>query len=165
MFLLLKYVGKLPFDICYIRACLKNHSRNLHAPLCGIFHPNSVVVARVFENHSWHTRRDDHEKRKWKADHRWKRDLRTGSGMRPQKEPAERQREWRKPEKEKWPDVRSAPVKTWKEKWKNEIKEKTIAEIASAENRKKSEALMKKGQRPRASVPICNVTSASASVS
>ena len=28
------------------RACLKNHSRNLHAPLCGIFHPNSVVVAR-----------------------------------------------------------------------------------------------------------------------
>ena len=23
MFLLLKYVGKLPFDICYIRACLK----------------------------------------------------------------------------------------------------------------------------------------------
>ena len=27
------------------RACLKNHSRNLHAPLCGIFHPNSVAVA------------------------------------------------------------------------------------------------------------------------
>ncbi|MFZ2688161.1 MAG: DUF6783 domain-containing protein [Blautia wexlerae] len=26
--------------------CLKNHSRNLHAPLCGIFHPNSVAVAR-----------------------------------------------------------------------------------------------------------------------
>ena len=25
---------------------MKNHSRNLHAPLCGIFHPNSVVVAR-----------------------------------------------------------------------------------------------------------------------
>ncbi|MEJ8774051.1 DUF6783 domain-containing protein [Blautia sp. HCN-1074] len=24
--------------------CLKNHSRNLHAPLCGIFHPNSVAV-------------------------------------------------------------------------------------------------------------------------
>ncbi|WP_368187327.1 DUF6783 domain-containing protein, partial [Blautia wexlerae] len=23
--------------------CLKNHSRNLHAPLCGIFHPNSVA--------------------------------------------------------------------------------------------------------------------------
>ncbi|WP_416386562.1 DUF6783 domain-containing protein, partial [Blautia faecis] len=22
------------------RACLKNHSRNLHAPLCGRFHPN-----------------------------------------------------------------------------------------------------------------------------
>ena len=29
-----------------VRACLKNHSRNLHAPLCGIFYPNSVVVAR-----------------------------------------------------------------------------------------------------------------------
>ena len=29
-----------------IRACLKNHSRNLHAPLCGIFCPNSVIVAR-----------------------------------------------------------------------------------------------------------------------
>ena len=28
------------------RACLKNHSRNLHAPLCGIFHPNSVAAAR-----------------------------------------------------------------------------------------------------------------------
>ena len=28
------------------RACLKNHSRNLHAPLCGIFCPNSVAVAR-----------------------------------------------------------------------------------------------------------------------
>ncbi|MBS6878201.1 MAG: CYTH domain-containing protein [Ruminococcus sp.] len=27
-------------------ACLKNHSRNLHAPLCGIFCPNSVAVAR-----------------------------------------------------------------------------------------------------------------------
>ena len=28
------------------RACLKNHSRNLHAPLCGKFVPNSVAVAR-----------------------------------------------------------------------------------------------------------------------
>ena len=28
------------------RACLENHSRNLHAPLCGIFRPNSVAVAR-----------------------------------------------------------------------------------------------------------------------
>ena len=33
-------------DINITRACLKNHSRNLHAPLCGIFHPNSVAVAR-----------------------------------------------------------------------------------------------------------------------
>ena len=30
------------------RACLKNHSRNLHAPLCGILCPNSVVVVSVF---------------------------------------------------------------------------------------------------------------------
>ena len=30
----------------YARACLKNHSRNLYAPLCGRFHPNSVAVAR-----------------------------------------------------------------------------------------------------------------------
>ena len=29
-----------------LRTCLKNHSRNLHAPLCGIFCPDSVVVAR-----------------------------------------------------------------------------------------------------------------------
>ena len=29
-----------------VRACLKNHSRNLHAPFCGIFYPNSVAVAR-----------------------------------------------------------------------------------------------------------------------
>ena len=28
------------------RACLKKHSCNLHAPLCGIFCPNSVAVAR-----------------------------------------------------------------------------------------------------------------------
>ena len=42
----------LYIEICPIfkyncsRAYLKNHSRNLHAPLCGIFHPNSVAVAR-----------------------------------------------------------------------------------------------------------------------
>ena len=28
-----------------VRVCLKNHSHNLYAPLCGIFCPNSVVVA------------------------------------------------------------------------------------------------------------------------
>ena len=28
------------------RACLKNHFRNLRAPLCGIFYPHSVAVAR-----------------------------------------------------------------------------------------------------------------------
>ncbi|MES8989992.1 DUF6783 domain-containing protein, partial [Oliverpabstia intestinalis] len=25
------------------RACLKNHFRNLQAPLCGIFYPHSVA--------------------------------------------------------------------------------------------------------------------------
>ena len=39
-----------PFGGCqnidWLRACLKNHSCNLHAPLCGIFHSNSVAVAR-----------------------------------------------------------------------------------------------------------------------
>ena len=34
--------GKIPFAP---RACLKNHFHNLHAPLCGIFCPNSVAVA------------------------------------------------------------------------------------------------------------------------
>ncbi|RHQ78848.1 hypothetical protein DWX98_07465 [Blautia sp. AF22-5LB] len=28
------------------RACLKNHFRNLQAPLCGICYPHSVAVAR-----------------------------------------------------------------------------------------------------------------------
>ena len=28
------------------RACLKNHFRNLQAPLCGIFYPHSVAIAR-----------------------------------------------------------------------------------------------------------------------
>ena len=42
------FLLKIPISfssICH-RVCLKNHSRNLHAPLCGIFHPNSVAVAR-----------------------------------------------------------------------------------------------------------------------
>ncbi|WP_455502752.1 DUF6783 domain-containing protein [Blautia sp.] len=30
------------------KACLKNHSRNLHAPLCGIFCLNSIAVARAY---------------------------------------------------------------------------------------------------------------------
>ncbi|MFQ8881151.1 MAG: DUF6783 domain-containing protein [Ruminococcus sp.] len=34
------------FAAFHPRACLKNHSRNLHAPLCGRFCPNSVAVAR-----------------------------------------------------------------------------------------------------------------------
>ena len=29
-----------------LRTCLKNHSYNLHVPLCGIFCPNSVAVTR-----------------------------------------------------------------------------------------------------------------------
>ena len=42
------YLSMFFLDIIlfYPRACLKNHFRNLHAPLCGIFHPNSVAVAR-----------------------------------------------------------------------------------------------------------------------
>ena len=35
--------GKIPFAP---RACLKNHFHNLYTPLCGIFCPNSVAVAR-----------------------------------------------------------------------------------------------------------------------
>ena len=31
----------LKINLYCIRACLKNHSRNLHAPLCGIFRPKS----------------------------------------------------------------------------------------------------------------------------
>ncbi|MFR7693945.1 MAG: DUF6783 domain-containing protein [Lachnospiraceae bacterium] len=34
------------FPTCHIRACLKNHFRNLQAPICGIFYPHSVAVAR-----------------------------------------------------------------------------------------------------------------------
>ena len=30
----------------YVGLCLKQRSRNLRAPLCSIFHPNSVTVAR-----------------------------------------------------------------------------------------------------------------------
>ena len=36
----------LKINLYCIRACLKNHSRNMHAPLCGRFHPNSIAVAR-----------------------------------------------------------------------------------------------------------------------
>ena len=41
----LEVSGSFFVSLCF-RVCLKNHSRNLHAPLCGIFHPNSVAVAR-----------------------------------------------------------------------------------------------------------------------
>ena len=41
------YIGSLNMYIAYrLRACLKNHFRNLQAPLCGIFYPRSVAVAR-----------------------------------------------------------------------------------------------------------------------
>lgn len=41
------YVGSLNMYFAYrFRACLKNHFRNLQAPLCGIFYPHSVAVAR-----------------------------------------------------------------------------------------------------------------------
>ena len=36
-----------------VRACLKKHSRNLHAPLCGIFHSNcDVHLAESFFKHA-----------------------------------------------------------------------------------------------------------------
>ena len=38
-------LGDFPLFL-YTKVCLKKHSCNLHAPLCGIFRPNSVVVAR-----------------------------------------------------------------------------------------------------------------------
>ena len=31
--------------IQYTRACLKNHFRNLQAPLCGIFYPHSDKIS------------------------------------------------------------------------------------------------------------------------
>ena len=39
-------VNKIDITVQYLRACLKNHFRNLQAPLCGIFYPHSVAVAR-----------------------------------------------------------------------------------------------------------------------
>ena len=36
----------VPFPSKVPRACLKNHSRHLHAPFCVIFAPNSVNIAR-----------------------------------------------------------------------------------------------------------------------
>ena len=42
----LLYKKECVLGVDTFRACLKNHSRNLHAPLCGIFCPNSVAVAR-----------------------------------------------------------------------------------------------------------------------
>ncbi len=41
----LKRTRKL-FYVCCTRACLKNHSRDLHSPLCGEFIPNLINVAR-----------------------------------------------------------------------------------------------------------------------
>ena len=39
--------AKMPSPkVIYARACLKNHFRNLQAPLCSIFYPHSVAVAR-----------------------------------------------------------------------------------------------------------------------
>ena len=44
------------------RACLKNHSRHLYAPLCGRFAPNSVNIARYasFIRHKSPTNCDAH---------------------------------------------------------------------------------------------------------
>ena len=38
-------LGDFPLFL-YTKVCLKEHSCNLHAPLCDIFRPNSVAVAR-----------------------------------------------------------------------------------------------------------------------
>ena len=43
------YNRQLFAPVRYTRACLKNHFRNLQAPLCGIFYPHSVAVARYAE--------------------------------------------------------------------------------------------------------------------
>ena len=40
-----RVIYSLKFRQCCTRACLKNHSRHLHAPLCGIFVPNSLNAA------------------------------------------------------------------------------------------------------------------------
>ena len=38
-------IANRKYFLC-LRAYLKNHFRNLQAPLCGIFYPHSVAVAR-----------------------------------------------------------------------------------------------------------------------
>ena len=48
--LLWKISSVIPVSVCYrkppfVRACLKNHSSNLHAPICGRFCLHSVDVA------------------------------------------------------------------------------------------------------------------------
>ncbi|WP_334291679.1 DUF6783 domain-containing protein [Robinsoniella sp. KNHs210] len=47
-FLLTTFLTRLfpPKLVTHSRACLKIHSRHQHAPLCGIFAPNSGYVAR-----------------------------------------------------------------------------------------------------------------------
>ena len=40
------YMRTMPDSLSSSRACLKNHSYNLHAPICGIFCLHSVDVAR-----------------------------------------------------------------------------------------------------------------------
>lgn len=54
-------LGDFPLFL-YTKVCLKKHSCNLHAPLCGIFRPNSVVLERLRRPHpdkishkSWRT--------------------------------------------------------------------------------------------------------------
>ena len=38
-------VNKIDIMVQYLRACLKNHFRNLQAPLCGIFYPHSDKIS------------------------------------------------------------------------------------------------------------------------
>ncbi len=51
----LGYSGGKDSDVVFhlARACLKNHSRHLHAPLCAIFVPNSGYIAR-YAPFIWH---------------------------------------------------------------------------------------------------------------
>ncbi len=45
--------GSSELSLLFLRACLKNHSYHLHAPLCVIFMPNSGYIAR-YAPFIWH---------------------------------------------------------------------------------------------------------------
>ena len=49
----IRSIIKSVIPILRTRACLKNHSYHLHAPLCVIFMPNSGYIAR-YAPFTWH---------------------------------------------------------------------------------------------------------------